>query len=73
MILKHEQLPNICDGCKERTIIVHFKTKTDEWVSLCRRCQQNLACVIFKTLTERQLIKLMEGLVEKNGQDNLPS
>ena len=71
MILTHEQVPNICDGCGKRTTIVHFHTRTDEWVALCCDCQEAVTSLIFSTATSNRLASIMNGLREKHGQDNL--
>jgi hypothetical protein len=53
MILQHKTQPNICDGCGKKEVIVHFHTKTDEWIALCRECQQSVTSLLFATATEK--------------------
>ena len=66
-LIFENQVPNICDGCGERVTIVHFKTKTGEWASLCVKCQQKVNALFFASATDRQIIKMVEGLKQKDG------
>lgn len=67
MILSHEQLPNICDGCGKIKTLIHFHTKTDEWIALCRDCQAEVTSIVFLTSKEERLAKIITQLRCKNG------